>query len=381
VKAAAFIASALDKISRRANNGVYAQRGILNRKWVVPQERLPGPPLFVAVFVALTALLCFLILQFHLPHALLFLLAPLCLLAIFRYPSWAAGSLLGISFVTIVSLDALSSPDFTATVANTLLMSAGLCGLGLFFWWMVERQRHRESRLQDRFSAVADTSYFLETWQRPDDSFEYVSPSSEIITGYPADDFYQYPRLFYEIIHPEDRRLVEEAHQNMRRRGRSAQSLEFRILHRNGKVRWIEQHFRPLYTKEDTYRGRRATCLDITDKKVGLEALRAKFDRLMAAIEGTEDGVWDINLQDGSLYFTPQYAHLLGPRFERPDACLKDLYSIIHPEDMPAVLQAFKDHMQWKTPHYQAEYRLLTSQGKWRWVLARGKIIEQDSSG
>jgi PAS domain S-box-containing protein len=66
--------------------------------------------------------------------------------------------------------------------------------------------------------------------------FEYLSPAVEEITGYTAEEFYSDPELGSKIIHPEDR-VAEPA---AAFQTPSGEATTFRIVRKNGTIRWIE---------------------------------------------------------------------------------------------------------------------------------------------
>ncbi|MBE0558784.1 MAG: PAS domain-containing protein [Proteobacteria bacterium] len=51
----------------------------------------------------------------------------------------------------------------------------------------------------------------------------------------------------------------------------------------------------------------------------------------------------------------------------------------IHPEDRPRMLEAWKIHLQGKTPFYESEYRIRIKTGEWKWILDRGRVVERDA--
>ena len=53
----------------------------------------------------------------------------------------------------------------------------------------------------------------------------------------------------------------------------------------------------------------------------------------------------------------------------------------MHPEDVPAVRELFDRHCQGETPSYEAEFRMQTSDGKWHWILSRGKVLSRAPDG
>jgi PAS domain-containing protein len=40
-----------------------------------------------------------------------------------------------------------------------------------------------------------------------------------------------------------------------------------------------------------------------------------------------------------------------------------------------------QEHLQGRTQMFETEHRLRTKAGEWKWILARGRVVERDSSG
>ncbi|MBZ0258804.1 PAS domain-containing protein, partial [bacterium] len=54
---------------------------------------------------------------------------------------------------------------------------------------------------------------------------------------------------------------------------------------------------------------------------------------------------------------------------------------MVHPDDRRRVLRAWSAHLRGLFSSYQAEYRLYSKNGEWRWVLDRGRVVETDERG
>ena len=54
---------------------------------------------------------------------------------------------------------------------------------------------------------------------------------------------------------------------------------------------------------------------------------------------------------------------------------------LVHPDDKASVLARVEDHIRGITPHLEAEHRLKTKWGTWKWVLSLGKMIDSDEKG
>ena len=101
----------------------------------------------------------------------------------------------------------------------------------------------RESQI--KFQTVADYTYDWEYWLGPEDEFLYVSPACEKITGYTVEEFMENPHLLDEIVHPDDRKLLHHHmhayHENPAEvaTAEEAAETEFRIVTKDGNIRWI----------------------------------------------------------------------------------------------------------------------------------------------
>jgi len=147
---------------------------------------------------------------------------------------------------------------------------------------MKAEQALRES--EQRFRTVADFTYDWESWIAPDGGYVYVSPSCERISGYQSQEFIHNYELLEKIVHPEDRDFVcKHILEEMERHDVSM--IEFRIITRSGKERWVAHICQPVYDDDGNFIGRRASNRDITEKKRGETALRKAHDELEKRVE------------------------------------------------------------------------------------------------
>ena len=54
---------------------------------------------------------------------------------------------------------------------------------------------------------------------------------------------------------------------------------------------------------------------------------------------------------------------------------------LVHPDDAASVKQMWEAHLAGKTPRYESEHRRRASDGSWRWILDRGKVVERAEAG
>ncbi len=133
---------------------------------------------------------------------------------------------------------------------------------------MAERQTAQEAlqKNESRLRIVADFSSNWEYWRLPDNSFLYMSPSVEAITGYSRQEYAEDEELIVSIIYPNDRELFRHHVHGTDTRGHIV-PIELRIVCKNGDIRWISHICQQVYTVDGVPWGWRASNQDITDRK------------------------------------------------------------------------------------------------------------------
>jgi len=135
----------------------------------------------------------------------------------------------------------------------------------------ITEQKQAEEALresEEKYRTVADYTYGWEYWVAPDgNTFLYVSPGCEEITGYTPEELMRNPGLFMQtIVHQDDRHIVLE-HKDGNFFNKKLCGMEFRIVTKQGEEKWLEHHCRPVFSSEGEFLGRRGSNRDMTDRK------------------------------------------------------------------------------------------------------------------
>ena len=141
-------------------------------------------------------------------------------------------------------------------------------------------------KVRSDFETVADFTYAWEYWVDAEGNFLYVSPSCERITGYSAKEFMSDPDLMNRIIHPDDLTEMLDHYHNVRKVTPDAvETRDFRIIRRDGAIRWVGHVCQPVYGQDGQSLGRRGSNRDITERKIGEETLRTSEERFRSMFE------------------------------------------------------------------------------------------------
>jgi len=127
---------------------------------------------------------------------------------------------------------------------------------------------------EEKFRLVADFTYDWETWLGPGGNIIYISPSCERITGYRSEEFMENPCLLAEILSPEDRAVYEEHLRTHLEAHSEPDMIDFRIVTKDGSVRWINHQCQSVFGSNGQWLGRRIGNRDITERKQAEAALQ-----------------------------------------------------------------------------------------------------------
>ena len=123
------------------------------------------------------------------------------------------------------------------------------------------------------------------------------------------------------------------------------------------------------------------TFLDITERKRIEEAVSESEERFRLTLDAVSDGGWDWNLATGEVRYSDRWLESLGYKRDGVSPDISFWESIVHPDDMPHVMEVLNAHFDGRTPYYQCECRLRTASGKYRWNLDRGRVVARDAAG
>ncbi len=111
------------------------------------------------------------------------------------------------------------------------------------------------------------------------------------------------------------------------------------------------------------------------------DALRDSERRLDLALRGANLGLWDWGITAKTMVVNDRWAEILGYSLAEIDVSVYTWIDFLHPDDVTPTRNAINELLAGQQDQYEAEFRMRTKSGDYRWILARGRVVERDENG
>lgn len=216
-------------------------------------------------------------------------------------------------------------------------------------------------------------------------AYDYISDSAEKMFGYTKDEFLNISiDRFDKVIHKDDLSRVNDYILDLINNGENAKrfKIEYRIVCKSGSIRCVsdsntiinDENGKPSYIL--------GVLKDITNLKAYEAALEESEERFKYAIDSTEEAIWDYDAEANHTYRSPQYFKMLGYEENEVEPTVEGWKNLVHKDDLDETLRKMEAYLDDKnSPISEAEFRMRTKDGKWKWILARGKVVARNELG
>src|SRR5262245_28778003 len=205
----------------------------------------------------------------------------------------------------------------------------------------------------------------------------WFSSSYHALLGYPDGQLPSVVHEFTKLVHADDLAMSRTALAEHLSQGASYM-VDLRLRTGSGEYRW----FRLRGAAERDGAGKPVTMSgsiqDVHEQKLTEDALRRAQSRFERAMNGTQDGLWELEAS-GDAWCSPRIAELLRYAHDELPGTTHFLRDFLHPDDASLVAAATQAHFEEAQP-YDVEIRLRTKCGEYRWYRARA-TAERDANG
>ncbi len=257
-------------------------------------------------------------------------------------------------------------------VSVLVLLAVIFAGRSLALRLSSQRElRLEKAYLEQLFTAAPEAVVLLDNRE----IVQRVNPEFERMYGYSAEE--AVGRTINDLIAPDDRR--EEASElSFRAASGETIHVETERRRKDGSVVQVSILGTPIRT-EDGQVALYGIYRDITVRKQAEDALRRSEQRYALAASGAGAGLWDWDLIEDRIYFSPRWKEMLGHTDEEIGSSPTEWLSRVHPEDRARLEGALLDHVAGGSAHFETEHRILHRNGTYPWMLVRGTAVRNEN--
>ena len=104
------------------------------------------------------------------------------------------------------------------------------------------------------------------------------------------------------------------------------------------------------------------------------------YEKLKIILNVGEDGYWDWDLDKNNIFFNNRYFQMLGYKPGELPMKVDTWVNLLHPDDREKLAEKLIEKVHNAEP-FETEFRLKCKNGKWKWILGKGKSFEIDENG
>jgi PAS domain S-box-containing protein len=139
---------------------------------------------------------------------------------------------------------------------------------------------------------------------------------------------------------------------------------EYTAIRKDGSTFPVVVYSSLIYRNKEIV-GFRGVAIDISGLKTMEEGIRRSEEKFRLLVENASDIVFSLDRSGNFTYISPQWSEILG---QDPTTLTgSPSAALIHPDDLPENVRAFRSVMDNGTRVHGIEYRIRHSDGTWRW--------------
>jgi len=135
--------------------------------------------------------------------------------------------------------------------------------------------------------------------------------------GYTMDEYADTASLWWDCVHPDDKKMLTENDTNYKTGLIDHHVNEYRVLHKNGKIRWV--YDRGVVTERDE-KGKPlfiiGTHIDITERKLSEQALKINEEKYRSIIANMNLGLLEVDSSESIQFANQSFCDMSGYTLE-----------------------------------------------------------------
>jgi PAS domain S-box-containing protein len=221
--------------------------------------------------------------------------------------------------------------------------------------------------------------------------------------GFSKDEILDRP--IFDLYHPDCHPEAKIAFQTFAQTG-EVQDAQLQLRRQDGSKLEVSLNVQAVRDQEGNILHSRSSWRDVTERKrleaqlqqvnaeleqrvqertqqleVANQSLQHSQERLELALAASGNAWWHWNIVTDEHEWSPQLSTMLGYAEGELKASTFTWESLVHPDDLPRVIEQRMAHFNDESVSYCLDYRMRSRSGDWKWIANLGKVVERDQQG
>jgi len=195
---------------------------------------------------------------------------------------------------------------------------------------------------------------------------EWVNQAFTEMTGYLIPEIHAFHLI--EVLRGPKTDVVAQRRledQMIEQRGFATEVFQYR---KSGEMYWTSLEMQPVFSEDNELINWIAIQADITERRLGEEALMEASVRLTLTLEAANMALWDWNVNTGVVHMSDVWSTILGGAKTETVTTLAELAQIIDPATLRSSYPDFVALLKGTSPTYRAVHRVRALDGEWRFT-------------
>lgn len=236
------------------------------------------------------------------------------------------------------------------------------------------RERRQREQLQVTLASIGDAMIATDQEGR----ITFLNNVAESLTGWSLKEAVGKPLPeVFRIINEKSRHTAENPALRAIREGRIVGLANHTILiAKDGSERPIDDSGAPIKAGENQIIGAVLVFRDISERKQLEQSLHTSEERLRLSHQVTGVGAWEWNQTTNQVFWSPEYRAIYGLEADAEPSFEKGM-SVVAEEDRQPISAALA-HALNSGEEYRSEHRIHHPQKGLRWILAIGRLVQDE---
>jgi PAS domain S-box-containing protein len=115
---------------------------------------------------------------------------------------------------------------------------------------------------------------------------------------------------------------------------------------------------------------------EVIERSRAQHSLRKSEQRYALAAKGANDGIWEWDAENNSIYFSQRWLQMVGKHEDEGEGSLSDWLHQIDPEDRALFMSAFENAVQGRADYMDLDLRMPDREGKTHWFHCRAAVAK-----